>query len=358
MTPIEELRKEIDLIDDKILELLIERVALAPKIAEAKSAGDLEHIFDGNRETAILTRLHQLSAGRLENFEINRVFLQIISICRAHQTRGKISVFGEKNGWVEDAALARFGGSALLSADEDIGDFLSHTDAGHLGFACYSPRFSQDHGEVLESLLSGRISIVEKFSFIPEFSLVSNSARDLSEAHELCVTNEVLRLLREFFMSISYDLKIKICRSASEVYENLRSVNPVAAVLPSVMLKERTDLIVLREGLKSELLGPANFMAFARVPNRDYHGDCRALLLCCLNDKAEHLIDILDVIKTFNLNVFDINTDEFEGKPWYKIAAMEISLPESQKQLEMLVGELERKCVLVKMCGFYPVFAR
>ncbi|MEW6708429.1 MAG: chorismate mutase [Candidatus Riflebacteria bacterium] len=353
---LEELRKTIDGIDEQIVGLLMERTSLAQEIARAKTQTG-EPVLVPGREIQIIDKLSKIAGNRLSREEVARVFLQIFSISRARQKAGKFCVFGEKNGWAEDAALARFGLSAPLAAVDNFEDFLAQIDGGNPGFACVTPQFSPDGSALLESLLSGKIAVAEKFYFSPEFVLVSNTARDLSEVHELCVTNEMLRLLRGFFLSISYDLKIKICRSASEVYENLQSVNPTAAVLPVNLLKTRPDLIVIREGLKSELIGPAKFMTFSRQPNLSLEPELLTTILCGIGNDNSKILELVDIIKMFNLNVFDIQTNDFEGKPWQKIVSIEISLPPSNDLLNQMVRALEHKCLMVKLCGFYSRFS-
>lgn len=356
-TQLEELRRAISDIDLKILNLIIERITLARKIGETKLEAGMDQVFDPQRELSILDLLTRKAAEHLTPEEVSRVFLQIISISRTRQSEKQICVFGEKNGWVEDAALARFGNSARISAVDNSEDFLAQTDAGNLGFVCVTPQFAADRNSMIESLLSGKISVIEKYSFSPDFSVVSNSGKDLSEVHELCVTNEMLKLLRSYFLSISFDLKIKICRSASEAYENLQSINPVAAVVPSNLIRGRSDLIVIREGLKSELLGPINFMACAKNASMNYDKNHMATVLCGVNGDSRKFIELLDIIQTFNLNVNDIQTTDFEGKPWHKIVSIEMSLPESKEKFDQILAQLEEKCVLVKLCGLYPIFS-
>lgn len=355
-TKLENLRNDIDNIDEKLIELLEDRMSLVDHICQAKKEAGITEPFDPKRETNLLKRVRKLGKQKLASNEIDKVFLQILSISRQRQRERKICVFGEKNGWVDDAALSRFGGCATISTVENTEDFLSQTEAENLGFACVTPQFSADRGAILESLLSGKISIIEEFSYSPEFSIVSNSARDLSEVHELCVTNEMLKLLRSYFISMSYDLKIKICRSTSEAYESLKSINPVAAILPSNLVRGRTDLVKIEENLKSDLLGPVKFMIFAKTPGKDFSKNMKTTILCAINQDGDKLWEMLAVIKTFNLKIFDIQTTDFDGKPWKKLTSIELSTPDTREELDRMVKELERKCVLVKACGIYPEF--
>lgn len=354
MKTIEELRKSIDEIDEKLLRLLIDRAVLARDVGFVKDAAGRECFFDPKRERDILQRLGKLADGQLGQREVDRVFLQVISVCRQRQHSKKVCVFGEKNGWVEDAALARFGASMPLTSVDNVDDFQAQIDAENLGFACVTPQFCESQNVLAENLLSGKLAVVEQFEIQPEFSLVSNRASDLSEVQELCVTNEILKLLRGFFLSISFDLKIKICRSLSEVYENLQSINPVAAILPAKLLENRNDLYLIREGLKSEILGRTRFMVFAGKSNVEFCEDLYCNILCAVNGAETKLEEIIELFKKFDLNISYVQTLEFTDKAWQKVIGIEVKLPKEKDTFARFFVELEKKCAIVKNCGFYP----
>ncbi|GAB4266834.1 MAG: prephenate dehydratase [Candidatus Rifleibacteriota bacterium] len=353
---LEELRQKIDTIDEKLLELLDERTGLAGDIYRAKQEAGITEAYNAEREISHLETLHKLGCENLTRDEIDKIFLQIFSIARSRQKDCKVCVFGEKHGWIDDSAMERFSNPASLCNVDNIEDFLVQTDSGNLGFACMTPQFNPDYALVLESLLSGKISIVEEFNYTPDFCIVSNSARDLSEAHELCTTNEMLKLLRGYFLSMSFDLKIKICRSMYEVYENLQSINPVAAILPANLVKENKDLVMIRENLKSDLLVALSFMVFSKNQNTQFKPDMKASILCATSDSSTKLWEMLAIMKSYNVSLFDLQSTGFENKPWSKLIKIDLATPNSKDELDRLIIELEKKSMLVKLCGIYPVY--
>ncbi|MGM0599230.1 MAG: chorismate mutase [Candidatus Rifleibacteriota bacterium] len=352
---LEELRKIIDDVDDRLIELLNERIGLVKDVLAAKNEAEIARALDSAREQQILDRLQKQNNGPIKPEEIRKIFFQIFSVCRKRQQQRKICVFGEENGWVEDAALARFTQKEQIRNAETIDDFLSEIGNGNLGFACITPQFQLDRRAILENLLSGKISVVEEFDYQPEFSLVSNRTHDLSEVSELCVTNELLQLLRDFFVSMSFDAKINICRSDSEALENLQSIKPIAAILPSRLIENiEDDFIVIENNLKSELLSPVKFMTFAAESVKVKGQNFKATVLCAVNGENEKLWEILAVLNAFNLKLFDIQTVNFMDKPWKKVIAIEFSAPENQEIFEHIVNELQKKTILVRVCGVYP----
>lgn len=86
MTELDFLRKRIDAIDQKIVRLLEERMALARRVGEYKAANNLP-VLDSEREKAVI----QSRAGMLMDKEmegvVTELFEHIMRLSREHQGR-------------------------------------------------------------------------------------------------------------------------------------------------------------------------------------------------------------------------------------------------------------------------------
>ena len=83
-----ELRDQIDRIDDRLLELLAERVRVALRIGELKNEGGLP-VYDPERERSIYLRLCQLAMAPLTPDVVRRVFERIVDETRWAEQRAK-----------------------------------------------------------------------------------------------------------------------------------------------------------------------------------------------------------------------------------------------------------------------------
>ncbi len=355
---LEELRKSLDAIDRNMIELVKQRVDLAREIGGVKRASGFEACFAPIREADVFKNLDHYNLDGLHRNSIESIFVEVVSACRSAQEQGRISVFGEKNGWFNDAALARFGHSADIIAVDNFDDFCMELNKNqtNLGFASFTPEHSLDPLALVETLMSGKLGIVEEFNFAPEFSVVTNSARDLSEANEICVTSEMLRLMRQFFITLSFDLKIKICRSMSEVCENLESVNPVAAILPSKLVEGFKNVIVIKSGLKSEQIQRVKFLTLSANIPLQYQAGLKTTIMCPLNQRSEHIYDIVASMRDRKLEVAGIHNLNFVDKPWDTVVIIDLFLPEDRASFEQLMSEFQKKGLLARSCGYYPVF--
>ncbi|NLF98211.1 MAG: hypothetical protein GX569_15880 [Candidatus Riflebacteria bacterium] len=355
---LEDLRKDLDTIDSKIVELLDQRALMALDLRTAKLAAGIEHALVPVRESQVFARLANARLNKLTHQQLEQIFVEIVSACRELQAHNRVCVLDEKAGWVNASAVNRFGSSCEVVAADTFEDFTSELNRvpGTFGFASFTPDFSYERLNFIDALMSERLYVVEEFNHSPEFCVVSNTARDLSEAGEICVTADMLRQLRQFFISLSYDLKIRICRSMTEVLENMQSVNPVAAVLPVEIAKSAEGLIMLRSGLKIESMPRIRFFTLSAKPINEYAAGLKTLLLCAMDEYSDKLSLVFSSLRQRKIRVTDVHSVEFSGKPFNSIVAIEMILPESEDSFKKALTEIESASLLLKVCGYFPVF--
>lgn len=86
MTELEFLRKRIDAIDQKIVRLLEERMALSRRVGEYKSAHDLP-ILDSEREKAVIQSRAEMLVNKEMEGVVTEIFEHIMRLSREYQGR-------------------------------------------------------------------------------------------------------------------------------------------------------------------------------------------------------------------------------------------------------------------------------
>jgi chorismate mutase len=83
---LEDLRREIDAVDRKILELVRERVELVMKVGEYKRERKMP-VYDPARESEMLERLSNAAVPPLDGHTIRRVFERLVDESRRIEQR-------------------------------------------------------------------------------------------------------------------------------------------------------------------------------------------------------------------------------------------------------------------------------
>lgn len=94
---LDDLRAEIDEIDDRIVDLLDQRVAKAALVGAAKMAAGLSQVFVPEREAVILQRLGRKPLKNIKAKELEKIYRQIFSVCRKVQANDKIPALAKKD---------------------------------------------------------------------------------------------------------------------------------------------------------------------------------------------------------------------------------------------------------------------
>jgi len=77
-------RKEIDLIDQKLSNLLHQRLRIALEIGKMKKERR-EKVYDPRREKDILKKLNRKNKGPMKKEDLKKIFRMIMKVCRKSQ---------------------------------------------------------------------------------------------------------------------------------------------------------------------------------------------------------------------------------------------------------------------------------
>src|SRR4030066_2471550 len=111
MKELERLRKEIDEIDNEILNLLHKRADIVIEIAHIKR-NEKAKFYSPEREREILERLTALNRGHFPNNTLKVIYREILSASLSLENPLKVAYLGPLATFTHLAALRHFGSSA------------------------------------------------------------------------------------------------------------------------------------------------------------------------------------------------------------------------------------------------------
>ena len=175
---INKLRRSIDEIDEKILDLINKRLLFGKEIGNIKRKNN-EQVTDKARETAILKRLKDLNKGHLRNDTLDHIFTQIISESREIQQPEKISYLGPEATFTHIAAINNFGQNVTFVPQPAIYDVFSEVEKGICVYGVV-PVENSNEGSVnntLDLFFGSDLKICAEIYLIVSHDLLSNTKR-------------------------------------------------------------------------------------------------------------------------------------------------------------------------------------
>ena len=123
---LKKIRALIDALDDRMVDLLGERAALAQAIGHAKSGAK----YRPEREAEVLRRVTARNRGPLPAPVLAQLYTEIMSACRALEDGISVAYLGPQGTFSEEAAIKQFGSQATLQSCASIDDVFRQVEAG------------------------------------------------------------------------------------------------------------------------------------------------------------------------------------------------------------------------------------
>ncbi len=147
---LEELRNRIDAIDNKLIEVLNERMAVVKEVGALKKNSNTA-IYRPEREKSIIDRLHKNHKGHLTRAAIEAIFLEIFALSRNFELPELVAYLGPEGSFTHQAAESRFGAMSKYLALGSIQSVFEAIDTGRARFGVV-PLENNQAGVVSETI--------------------------------------------------------------------------------------------------------------------------------------------------------------------------------------------------------------
>jgi len=147
---LDELRKRIDEVDSKLVDLLNTRAELVVNVGKVKR-GDGTPIYAPHREQAVLKKVLEASRGPMLSRTIEAVYREIMSGSFALEQPLRIGYLGPAGSFSHEAAQKQFGSSVSFEDLREIEGVFTEVVRGHVDYGMV-PIENSAHGGVAEAL--------------------------------------------------------------------------------------------------------------------------------------------------------------------------------------------------------------
>lgn len=305
------IRKHIDELDDKILQLLNKRAELAIKIKKT-TAG--QAAIRPEREIDIIRRINNSNKGPLPPEAIRSIYTQIIASFRDQlQLDRPISVgyLGPKGTYCEEAARKLFGTTVVLTSEDTITGVFRDVQAGTTHLAVV-PIENSSEGAVREThsqLVGTDVKIVGEISIPIIHCLISNQ-KDIKSIKRVYAHPQTIGQCRIWLATHLPQAALvpqNSNASAAQMVANTRDSAAIAAKSTA----ELYGLSVLEIAINDQPANKTRFIALGKYPTKPTELD-KTSLICVVKDKPGALHELLGVLANHKISMTRLESQPYE----------------------------------------------
>jgi chorismate mutase/prephenate dehydratase len=300
---LDELRKRIDAMDEKIVQLLNERARVVVDIGKLKQQSK-EPIYAPDREKIVLSKIRQLNHGPLPNRCLDAVYRELMSGSFVLEKPLRIAFLGPPGTFSHAAAVRKFGSSVDYVPLADIPAVFEEIVRGHADYGLVPVENSIGGGivDTLDAFLSSSAKICAEVQITIHHNLLAKEPWE--QIKRIYSKPEVFTQCRQWLSATAKDRDIQPAASTSRAAE-LAATEPGAAAIGSTIAGEIHDLHVLFENIEDNPDNVTRFFVISREAARR-SGDDKTAIMFTTAHKPGALAEVLDVFKENGINLTDI----------------------------------------------------
>jgi chorismate mutase/prephenate dehydratase len=348
---LDDLRKLIDEIDDRILELLDDRARVVAGVARAKRASNLP-TYDPDRERMILDRLAQ-RAGGFPAEAIRAVYREIMSACLALQEPLKVAYLGPE-GTFSHAAARAFFGLAATYCEATTMEGVFETVARKQATYGIVPVENSSEGSVpnsLDALMAGDLLIRAEVELEVAQCLLTR-ASSLAEIARVYSHPQPLGQCRVWLArNLGGAQLVQTASTVAAVREALS--DPGGAAVASRLAADLYGLPVVRERIQDQA---ENYTRFAVLALEDAArtGDDKTTLAFSVREGRGALMRVLAIFDEESITLTRIESRPSREKPWDYVFLVDLEGHRDDANVARAMARLRERCPMVKHLGSYP----
>ena len=349
---IDEIRREIDELDDAILELLNRRAERAIAIGRAKEQADRE-MFDPARERQILDRLEALNRGPLPAEAIRDIYGAMFAANRLLEKQLVVAYYGPGGSFTHIAARQKFGGGADFRPFDTIGDVFLAVEKRDADFGVV-PVENTTAGVVpltLDAFMESKLTVCAEMYVDIEHHLLSRCAH-LNEIRRVYSHPEAIAQCRVWLRTNLPNAELIPVGSTARGAELARGESDSAAI-GAALAGELHGVPTLQSKIHDQPDNRTRFLVIGQVGAASSGAD-KTSVLFSVPHKAGALHSALGVLSRHRINMTFIQSHPTKQTPWEYMFFVDVEGHQSDPPLSAALEELRDHTLVLRVLGSYP----
>jgi chorismate mutase/prephenate dehydratase len=346
------LREAIDAIDDRILELVNQRLELALEIGRAKAEKGGQ-VLDKSREITILRRLADQNTGPVSVYAIEEIFRAIMASSRQLQTSQRVSYLGPEATFTHIATLKHFGRSVYLIPQPSIRDVFLDVEKG----ACH-------YGVVpVENSIEGAVNHTLDLFFESELKICAECYQAIS--HDVLAVDGSLADIRTVYSHPQAfaqcrrwlgkylpDADLRECSSTAQAAKMALS-EPGSAAIASSEAAHIYDLQVVASRIEDVARNTTRFLVVGPEETPPTGEDKTSIMFVTAHIPGA-LYRVLQPMSDAGVNMVKLESRPTKHENWSYFFFVDVEGHKDDPAVAKAIQEMEPLCLYLKCLGAYP----
>jgi chorismate mutase / prephenate dehydratase len=353
---IDDIRRRIDSVDDKILDLLEERAGLAAEAGVAKRAAD-QPLYDPEREQRVLSRLEKLHGERKDSkfprTSLRPVFREIISACLSLEQPLTVAYFGPAGTFTHMAALSVFGLAVRYVEATTMPGVFDAVARGNAAFGVV-PIENSTEGAVtftLDSLIDSSLMIRSEVVLDISQCLIGKHA-EIGRIQRVYSHPQALAQCKNWLIQNLPHAQLVVSPSTSLAAREA-AADDGAAAISSRLAAELSGLVVIREGIQDRAQNATRFVVIATEDAPPTGRDKTSLIFSTRHERGA-LKQVLELFEEQGVNLTRIESRPMKGKLWEYVFFTDLEGHRSEPPIARAIEQLTAQGAMVRLLGSYP----
>ena len=359
MSELDNIRKQINKVDEEMASLFEQRMNLAKEVAKYKSKYALP-IFDGKREKEVIEKNSKYINNEVIKEYYVRFLQSLMDESKKYQSRLikglKVAYSGVEGAFAHEAAMKMFPNSEYV-AYPDFESAYRAVENGDVD-TCILPlenSFNGDVGLVMDLMFSGSLYINQVTELDVNQNLVGIKGTHLEDIKQVISHPQALAQCGKYlhekgFEQIEASNTALAAKQVSEL--NDKSIVAVASSITA----ELYGLEIIEKNINSSPNNTTRFGAFSRslheVSNKEVMGQHFTLMFTVKNE-AGSLAKTLNIIGSYGYNMRSLRSRPMKELMWNYYFYVELEGNPNTADGKEMIKALEIFCDKLKLVGTY-----
>jgi chorismate mutase/prephenate dehydratase len=346
-----QLRKKIDSLDAKIIQLLNGRAAITLSIGKEKIKNG-KPIYAPAREQDVIKRIKELNSGPIKNEALEAIYREIMSASLALEKHLRIAYMGPEATFSHLASLKKFGSSVEHVACDNVAEVFSKVESGDCDYGVV-PIENSIEGVVthtMDLLVDSELKICSQVLLDVAHNLMSKGT--LSQIKEIYSHPQILGQCRQWLlknMPKAHLMPVASSTKAAQIVANRKN----AACIASGIAASLYGLTILKKNIQDSAHNITRFLVISTmdVPPT---GKDRTSLVFSIKDKVGALHAMLSPFMKNKINLTKIESRPSKKKAWGYYFFVDCEGHQNDPRVARALTQLEGMCKYLKILGSYP----